>query len=69
MENEELKKAVEDAKEEVKVLLKEVQASKPDKIKLETGLKVVKKNLRTVSIHIGRIIDGDDDDDDEDDTK
>jgi len=58
-----LKKTVKKAKKEVKALLKEVQASKPDKSELNTGLKAVKKDLRVLSIHIGRI-DGDDDEDD-----
>jgi len=60
-----LKKTVKKAKKEVEVLLKEVQGRNPDKIKLENGLEEVQGNLRTLSIHIGRI----DDDDDEDDSK
>jgi hypothetical protein len=65
MDTETLKKTVKKAEKEVNVLLKEVQASKPDKIKLDTGLKEVKKDLRVLSIHIGHS----DDDDDEHDPK
>jgi hypothetical protein len=66
MDTEELKKTVKKAEKEVKVLLKEVQASKPDRTKLDTGLKEVQSDLRILGVHIGR---DDDDDDDEHDPK
>jgi hypothetical protein len=47
-----LKQTIERAQKEVKKLLAEVQASKPDRSKLETGLKEVQGNLRVLDIHL-----------------
>ena len=66
MDTEELKKTVKKAEKEVKVLLKEVQSSKPDRTKLDTGLKEVQIDLGILSVHIGRHDDDDDDDDEHD---
>jgi hypothetical protein len=47
-----LKQTVKRAQKEIKKLLAEVQASKPDTSKLETGLKEVQGNLRVLDIHL-----------------
>jgi chromosome segregation ATPase len=61
-----LKETVERAQREVKELLAEVQASKPDRSKLDTGLKELESNLKVLGIHIGH---QDPDDPDEHDPK
>ena len=47
-----LNETVERARNEVKKLLAEVQAGKPDKGKLETGLMEVQGNLKVLDIHL-----------------
>ena len=51
MDLKKLKETVDRAQKEVKDLLAEVQASKPNKSKLETGLKEVQSALKALDIH------------------
>lgn len=49
-----LKETVKKAEKEVAKLLTEVQASKPDRGKLETGLKEVQGDLKVLDIHLDK---------------
>ncbi len=49
-----LKETVKRAQDEVKKLMAEARTNKPDRGKLETGLKELQGNLSTIDIHLDK---------------